>query len=116
MTKTLSITPQDAVDAQHALERLCETACDDSDHAHIWTCENFLPDLRPVDADGKVTGWRDGDAAGLRIDSETTLSANATDEEITALAESLEADAKDMGIILKDDMARFLKRSLDALG
>jgi len=106
---------KDAVNAKHEFEHLCETTWDHSDHAQIWSCADFLPDLRSVDAEGNVTGWRYGDAAGLRINSETTLSADATDEEIAALAESLEADAKDNGIILADDMARFLRQSLDAI-
>ena len=107
---------QDAVDASYALERMCATTWSNVDHAEIWSCENWLPDLRPLDAAGNVTGWRDDDAVGLRINSETTLSANATDEDIAALAESLEAEAKGNEIILKDDMARFLRQSLDALG
>lgn len=107
---------QDAVDASYALERLCETTWDEDEHARIWPCAEFLLDLRPLDAAGNVTGWRDYDAVGLLINSETTLSADATDEEIAALAESLEAEAKAEGIILEDDMAKFLRQSLDALG
>lgn len=103
----------DAVYAQLAFERLCETAWDDSDHAHVWTCEHFLPDLRPVDAEGNVTGWRDGDAAGIRLNSYATLPANATDEKIAKIAEYLESDAKADGIILEDSMADFLKRALN---
>lgn len=105
----------DARNASYDLEGLCETTWDPDEHARIWPCAEFLPDLRPLNAAGNVTGWRDGDAVGLRINSETTLSADATDEEIATLAESLEAEAKDNGIILEDDMAKFLKRWLDAI-
>ena len=106
---------QDAADAGDDLEHLCETTWDEDEHARIWPCAEFLPDLRPLDAAGNVTGWRDGDAVGLRINSETTLSADATDEEIAALAESLKTEAKDNGIILEDDMAEFLRQSIDAI-
>lgn len=107
---------QDAVDASYALERLCETTWDHSDHAQIWSCANWLPDLRPLDAAGNVTGWRDGDAVGLDIGDGTKLSVNATEAEIATLAQLLKLSAKAENVILADDMAKFLKQSLDALG